>query len=67
MKLAPQHLLYHDHPPRHVLLGFSTLDCERGNRAKRAKRQKTRSRGEAGKETGKEEGTAFSFEPDVFG
>ena len=29
--------------------------------------KKTRSRGEAGEEAGKEEGTAFSFEPDVFG
>ena len=28
--------------------------------------KKTRSRGEAGEETGKEDGTAFSFEPDVF-
>ena len=33
----------------------------------RAKRQKTRSRGEAGEEAGEEEGTSFSFEPDGFG
>ena len=50
------------------------VDCEQSlrmvARARKARERKSskasESRGEAGEKAGKEEGTAFSFEPDVF-
>ena len=47
---------------------LSSAGLERANSRERGKRQceASESRGEAGEKAGKEGGTAFSFEPDVF-
>ena len=47
---------------------LSSAGLERANSRERGKREceASESRGEAGEKAGKEGGTAFSFEPDVF-
>ena len=47
---------------------LSSAGLERANSRERGKREceTSESRGEAGEKAGKEGGTAFSFEPDVF-
>ena len=47
---------------------LSSAGLERANSLERGKREceASESRGEAGEKAGKEGGTAFSFEPDVF-
>ena len=60
--------------PTEGLTKTLTIDCEQSlrmvARARKARVRKSskasESRGEAGEKAGKEEGTAFSFEPDVF-
>ena len=58
----------------HSCAGVCRVDCEQSlrmvARARKARVRKSskasESRGEAGEKAGKEEGTVFSFEPDVF-